>query len=86
VRTKQTTQRAREREIDARQWGKLGHQQGDKRRPQVSNLDIDETGFDGWLEVADPSRRGRAYSLSAIYRQYIGGLSAMNQGGEKNEQ
>ena len=31
---------------------------------------------DGWLEVADPSRRGRAYSLSAIYRQYIGSSSA----------
>lgn len=40
---------------------------------------------DGWLEVVEPSRRGRAYSLSAIYRQYIGSLSAMNQGGEKNE-
>jgi Fic family protein len=32
---------------------------------------------DGWLVVADPSRRKRAYELSAIYRQYIGGLSAM---------
>jgi Fic family protein len=41
---------------------------------------------DGWLEVAEPSRRARAYSLSAIYRQYIGSLSAMNQGGEKDEQ
>lgn len=41
---------------------------------------------DGWLEVADPSRRGRAYLLSAIYRQYIGSLSAMNRGGETNEQ
>ncbi len=27
---------------------------------------------DGWLEVADPSRRKRAYTLSAIYRQFIG--------------
>ena len=34
---------------------------------------------DGWLEVADPSRRGRAYSLSAFYRQYIGSLSATTE-------
>jgi Fic family protein len=27
---------------------------------------------DGWLVVADPSRRGRVYELSAIYRQFIG--------------
>lgn len=31
---------------------------------------------DGWLTVADPSRRGRSYRLSADYRQFIGGLSA----------
>jgi len=31
---------------------------------------------EGWLVVADPSKRGRNYELSAIYRQYIGGLSA----------
>ncbi|HEV2854336.1 MAG TPA: Fic family protein [Thermoanaerobaculia bacterium] len=31
---------------------------------------------DGWLTVADPSRRGRSYRLSAVYRQFIGGLSA----------
>ncbi|MFQ5796235.1 MAG: hypothetical protein ACE5JP_14460 [Candidatus Bipolaricaulia bacterium] len=31
---------------------------------------------DGWLVIADPSRRARAYSLSATYRQYIGNLSA----------
>jgi Fic family protein len=29
----------------------------------------------GWLAVADASRRGRTYALSAIYRQYIGNLS-----------
>jgi Fic family protein len=29
-----------------------------------------------WLTVADPSRRGRSYRLSAVYRQLIGGLSA----------
>jgi len=40
---------------------------------------------DGWLEVANPSRRARAYSLKALYRQYIGSLSAMPQGGEKND-
>jgi hypothetical protein len=31
---------------------------------------------DGRLAVADPSRRKRAYELTAIYRQYIGKLSA----------
>jgi len=41
---------------------------------------------DGWLEVSNPSRSARAYSLSAKYRQYIGSLSAMPPGGEKNEQ
>ncbi len=32
---------------------------------------------DGWLVVVDPSKRKRAYGLSAIYRQYIGSLTAM---------
>jgi Fic family protein len=32
---------------------------------------------DGWLAVANPSNRARAYALSAAYRRYIGGLSAM---------
>ena len=41
---------------------------------------------DGWLKVANPSRRARAYSLSAKYRQYIGSLSAMPQRGENNVQ
>ncbi len=36
---------------------------------------------DGWLEVADPSRRARAYVLSASYRQFIGSLSAMGKVG-----
>ena len=31
---------------------------------------------EGWLEVTNPSRRARAYSLSAKYRQYVGSLSA----------
>jgi len=39
---------------------------------------------DGWLEVTNPSRRARAYGLSAKYRQYIGSSSAMPRG-EKNE-
>lgn len=30
----------------------------------------------GWLEIAEPSRRARAYRLSAIYRQFIGNPSA----------
>ncbi len=40
---------------------------------------------DGWMEVTNPSRRARAYSLSAKYRQYIGSLSAMPQEVEKDE-
>ena len=39
---------------------------------------------DGWLAVADPSRRKRSYELTAIYRQYIGELSAMIQGESQN--
>ncbi len=35
---------------------------------------------DGWLEMADSSRRARAYRLSATYRQLIGKSSAL--GGE----
>lgn len=31
---------------------------------------------DGWLVMTSPSRRARGYALSAIYRQYIGRLSA----------
>jgi Fic family protein len=31
---------------------------------------------EGLLQVADPSRRTRSYTLSAIYRQFIGNLSA----------
>jgi Fic family protein len=32
---------------------------------------------DGWLEVTNPSRRARSYSLSAKYRQYLGKISAI---------
>jgi len=31
---------------------------------------------DGWLVIADPSNRGRAYILSANYRQFVGNLAA----------
>ncbi|MDD5473583.1 MAG: Fic family protein [Candidatus Methanoperedens sp.] len=34
---------------------------------------------DGWLVIANPSNRKRAYGLSAIYRQYIDSLSAMHE-------
>jgi len=36
---------------------------------------------EGWLEIADSSRRGRAYSLSAGYRKFNGNLTAI--GGTK---
>ena len=32
---------------------------------------------EGWLEMVDSSRRGRAYTLSAGYRQFIGNLTAI---------
>ena len=32
---------------------------------------------DGLLVVVDASKRKRAYGLSAVYRQYVGSLSAM---------
>lgn len=32
---------------------------------------------EGFLEMVDASRRGRAYTLSAVYRQFIGDLSAI---------
>jgi Fic family protein len=35
---------------------------------------------DGWLEVADSSRRARAYRLSATHRQFIGNPSATGDG------
>ncbi len=34
---------------------------------------------EGWLLVNDPSKRGRRYALSAIYRQYVGSLSAIRK-------
>ncbi len=41
---------------------------------------------DGWLEITNPSRRARSYNLSAKYRQYIGSLSAIVQGGNEIDQ
>jgi predicted ArsR family transcriptional regulator len=32
---------------------------------------------DGWLAVADPVRKSRRYRLSAGYRRFVGGISAM---------
>lgn len=43
---------------------------------QVRDL-IRGWGVDGWLVVADPAKRSRAYTLSAEYRRSIGGLSAV---------
>jgi Fic family protein len=37
---------------------------------------------DGWLQVSNPSRRARSYSLSAKYRKYFGILSAMPKEGK----
>ncbi len=38
---------------------------------------------DGWLIIAEMSKRKRSYKLSAIYRQYIDSLSAMYEVKEK---
>ena len=35
---------------------------------------------DGWIIIANPSNRKRAYALSENYRQYVGNLSAMPGG------
>ncbi len=32
---------------------------------------------EGWLEIADPSKRGRCYTLSVSYRQFNGNLTAI---------
>jgi transposase len=31
---------------------------------------------DGWLQIADPSKKARRYILTAEYRQFIGRMSA----------
>lgn len=36
----------------------------------------------GWLRVANPSKRARAYALTAEYRQFIGSLTAIRTGPE----
>ncbi len=46
----------------------------------VRNL-VNEWVEEGWLTIAQASRRARAYGLSAEYRQFIGNLSAMPGGG-----
>ncbi len=37
--------------------------------PRMVRILLQKWTQDGWLIIADPSNRGRAYSLSAIYRQ-----------------
>lgn len=39
---------------------------------------------EGWLKVTSASNRARGYELSAIYRQYIGSLSAMPGSGQES--
>ena len=46
--------------------------------PRMARVLLRQWVADGWLTVANPSRRKRAYHLSASYRQYIGRLSAMH--------
>ena len=48
--------------------------------PRMTRTLLQEWVADGWLVVADPSNKARAYTLSANYRRYIGGLSAMPTG------
>ncbi len=43
--------------------------------PRMARVLLHDWVEEGWLEVADPSNRNRAYGLSAIYRQYIGNRS-----------
>lgn len=45
---------------------------------RMSRVLLHEWVDDGWITVAQASRRARAYELSARYRQFIGNLSAMN--------
>jgi Fic family protein len=44
--------------------------------PRTARLLLRNWTEEGWLELADPSRRGRNYRLSATYRQIIGNLTA----------
>jgi Fic family protein len=45
--------------------------------PRMARVLLQDWVRDGWLAIAAPSRRNRAYELTAIYRQYIGTISAM---------
>lgn len=40
--------------------------------PRIARVLLAKWVEQGWLEVADPSRRARSYRLSAIHRQFIG--------------
>jgi Fic family protein len=44
--------------------------------PRTARLLLNAWTNDGWLVVANPSNRARAYTLSAEYRQYVDRLSA----------
>jgi len=44
--------------------------------PRTARLLLQTWVSDGWLVVSDPSRRARAYGLSAAYWQFIGMVSA----------
>jgi cell filamentation protein, protein adenylyltransferase len=48
--------------------------------PRTARLLLRNWTDEGWLELADPSRRGRTYRLSASYRQVIGKLTAKPDG------
>jgi Fic family protein len=45
---------------------------------RTSRLLLQKWTEEGWLVVANPSRRGRVYELSASYRQVIGNSTAIN--------
>ncbi len=47
--------------------------------PRTVRRLIQEWVEEGWLVVANASNRARAYELSAIYRPFIGQLSAKPQ-------
>lgn len=49
---------------------------------RMARVLLKERVAEGWLQVANASDRAREYDLPAIYRQYIGGLSAMPGQGE----
>jgi MarR-like DNA-binding transcriptional regulator SgrR of sgrS sRNA len=44
---------------------------------RMARLLIQEWVQEGWLIIANPSNRARAYALAEGYRQFIGNLSAI---------